>query len=61
MCYVGMSYSCIFIDRALNYIPASMALDLVERKKLDSIKKLSLAVVATSNTLNFIFETSTVR
>lgn len=61
MRYVGMSYNCIFIDRALNYIPASMVPGLVERKELDGIKKLLLTVVATSNTLNLIFETSTVR
>lgn len=61
MCYVGRSYNCIFIDRVLNYIPASVVPGLAARKKLDSIKKLSLTVVATSNILNFIFETSTVR
>lgn len=61
VCYVGTFYNCIFIDRVLNYIPASMVPGLVDRKKLDGIKKLSLTVVATSNTLNFMFETSTVR
>lgn len=61
MCYAGTSNNCIFIGRVLNYIPASMVPGLVERHKLDSIKKLSLTVVATSNTLDFIFKMSTVR